>query len=166
MMANYDIGYGTMVKIFTLSLRWEEILEMWPLEDSLHGRKNIFKSDAKPLYNGPQSLKWVKTRKAEAITQKELLLLLLAWLWTFEEMLERSWCWARQVVDGPRSGVSPGWDYYIRHYIRKPGPSGITVNNQPVVRRWESVSLHLCGSSEKPSTDSLKYIKLIHFIFF
>ena len=48
----------------------------------------LFKSDAKPLYNGPQSLKWVKTRKAEAITQKELLLLLLAWLWTFEEMLE------------------------------------------------------------------------------
>ena len=56
--------------------------------DSLQSHKNIFKSDAKPLYNGPQSLKWVKTRKAEAITQKELLLLLLAWLWTFEEMLE------------------------------------------------------------------------------
>ena len=80
MMANYDIGHGMMVKIFTESLRGEEILEMWPMLDSLQGHKNIFKSDAKPLYNGPQSLKWVKTRKAEAITQKELLLLLLAWL--------------------------------------------------------------------------------------
>ena len=78
------------------------------LGGQLQGHKNIFKSDAKPLYNGPQSLKWVKTRKAEAITQKELLLLLLAWLWTFEEMLERSWCWGRQVVTGSRSGESPG----------------------------------------------------------
>ena len=55
--------------------------------DSLQDHKNIFKSDAKPLYNGPQNLKWVKTRKAEAITQKELLLL-LAWLRTVKEMLE------------------------------------------------------------------------------
>ena len=94
----------------------------WDVTHRGQGHKNIFESDAKPLYNGPQSLKWVKTRKAEAITQKELLLLLLAWLWTFEEMLERSWCWGRQVVTGPRSGESPGWDYYIRHYIRKPRP--------------------------------------------
>ena len=79
-MANYDIGHGMMVNLFTES-------EMRTLEDSFEGHKNIFKSDAKPLYNGPQNLKWVKTRKAQAITQKELLLL-LAWLRTVKEMLE------------------------------------------------------------------------------
>ena len=148
----------------TLDMGWWSRYLLCVLEEiskrtakSRHSHKNIFKSDAKPLYNGPQSLKWVKTRKAEAITQKELLLLLLAWLWTFEEMLESSWCWVRQVADGPRSGEGPGWDYYIRHYIRKPGTSGITADNQPVVRTWE-VSLHLCGSSEKPATDSLKIV--------
>ena len=108
-MANYDIGHGMMVKIFAVCLSDEKKYsryDPWRTADSLQGHKNIFKSDAKPLYNGPQSLKWVKTRKAEAITQKELLL--LAWLWTFEEMLERSWCWARQVVTGPRSSESLG----------------------------------------------------------
>ena len=49
-MANYDIGHGMMVNLFTES-------EMRTLEDSFEGHKNIFKSDAKPLYNGPQNLK-------------------------------------------------------------------------------------------------------------
>ena len=155
MMANYDIGHGMMVKIFTESLRGEEILEMWPLLDSLQGHKNIFKSDAKPLYNGPQSLKWVKTRKAEAITQKELLLLLLAWLWTFEEMLESlgvgrdRWCPAPEVVWARGEIITSDIT------LESPAHQAIMGNNQPVVRRCE-LSLHLCRSSEKPATDSLK----------
>ena len=94
-MANYDIGHGMMVNLFTES-------EMRTLEDSFEGHKNIFKSDAKPLYNGPQNLKWVKTRKAEAITQKELLLL-LAWLlgqlkkcWRVLELLATGGGWPQR----------------------------------------------------------------------